>query len=173
MNKLLLALVFICSSCGMNKDPNQDFDNRVNEQSFVLAKQYNFQPLGIGGFNENGIKGYTYMFNFISNGDEISARKLLVSFVEDLVNNVNNLGDKLLSFKNFDIYIFFVSPGNLYPNTLDHGLAEVRLIKGDVGFAISKKGTLDLETIHMEPYTEAYEKVTGRKYHPSRVEANE
>ena len=115
---------------------------------------------------EGNIKGYSYALRSHQKIDVKDARVLIVKFVEELVERINNELKNPIEIKNLEIYIYFFDAERDRPYTQDIGLAIVTLIYEEVRFSVDRKGTFDLETIHVEPYAQAYEKVMGKKYEP-------
>ncbi len=160
-------LMSILSSCSQYSSEEKEYNDFVNCQAEYILKNHSFKLYSFGGFNSEGVKGYS--FSFISNEkvDENVARKLIVNLVEDVVANgnvcLNALGKSSKQRDQYEIAIVFFDKDTGVFYTINQSLAKVSYSDEYIRFVKNESDSSPLETIARESYQEAYEKVFGKQ----------
>lgn len=163
----ILVIFFLCASCDSYSENDKEYFSFTSHQINIIKEKYGLKLYSLGGFNEEGLKGYS--FGFISNEkvDIERARIQIVNVMEDLIKNGNlffkNLRKNELIRDQYDVSILYMDnvTGSFYPSEI--GLAEVSSYFGKIRYTIEPPSSTRLETLSTESYAEAYEKVTGKK----------
>lgn len=146
------------------------FDETIDNQVLVaysLANHYNLKINLYGKLYTEDSENFYFGYTVESTSDEATARNLLVNYTEDFLKGVNDLGEKI-TLKDVTVIISFMKENDRL-NTLDQGLAQLKLFKGMVAYVINIKGAPEPTTLSKEPYSEAYEKATGIKYQSNYI----
>lgn len=163
---IVLAVIF--SGCGFDEEVLNSESNMITEHINFISNKYLIHPFGRGGFNEDGLKGYSLTFESNERVDVVQARNLIVNMLEDIIKNNNGCQNTQcktkLSYRNFKVAVLFSDKNSQKFISDDLGIASVRVSQGNVYYSVDKRGNYQLETIFEEPYSEAYEKVTGKKF---------
>lgn len=164
----LLVLFVVFVSCSPYSESDREYMDFMEYQIRVIKDKYGLSLYSLGGFNEEGLKGYSLGFRSNAKMDVDLARAQIVNVMEDLFSNGNayfkNLGKNELVRNQYDVSIVYLDNSSGLFYTSDIGLAEVSSYFGKIRYIIEPPASNRLETLFMEPYSEAYEKVMGQKF---------
>lgn len=167
--KYIYLLLFLGSliSCSEYSKENREYHDFVNCQVEHIQKNHKLKLYGIGGFNDEGIEGYSFTFSLEAKVDKEYARELIVNLVEDLVSNgnacLNSLGKLPIIRSQYRIGIVFFNKSTGTFFSPDQGLAKVSYFDEKIRFVTNESEAAPLETLSIESYQDAYEKVFGKQ----------
>lgn len=160
-------LVLIFSACGSN--PNDEaYLKYTRNMAILIDSSYGLKVYGLGGFNDKGIKGYSFTFMTYKKMDIDQARILMVNVIEDILRTTNkdlrNLGKPELSLYYYEITIIFSDEKTKLSYSADESISTAIMIKKDISYYERNIDKPGFKEIYHEPYSEAYEKVFGKQF---------
>lgn len=172
MNKIvLIILTLLITSCMQDNSENKEYMKFVSQQTQFINKKYELLTFGLGGFNKEGLKGYSLDFISYKKTNLEQARNLIVNVIEDILKNGNEAlrkeGKMPLTLDHYELGIAIFDKDTQTFSEEDQGLAIVRFCNKKIYYSVNRQGSKkrqgfsQLDTIYSEPYQEAYEKVTN------------
>lgn len=155
------------SACGSN--PNDvAYLKYTRNMAMLIDSNYGLKVYGLGGFNDKGIKGYSFTFMTYKKMDIDQARILMVNVIEDILSATNkdlrNMGKPELSLDYYEITIIFSDEKTQLSYSSDQSLAMAMMIKRNIYYSARQDDKPGFKDIYREPYSDAYEEVFGKRF---------
>ncbi|MFV0339283.1 MAG: hypothetical protein ACK5MA_01440 [Parachlamydiaceae bacterium] len=145
--------------------------------AILIDSNYGLKVDGFGGFNENGLKGYSFSFITYKKMNVDEARVLMVNVLEDILSATNQDLDKFggnkLTIDNYEITLIFSNEKTKLSYSADQSLAMAMMINRKISYYERYTDQKGFKKIYHESYSDAYEEVFGKQWdeaaHPEKV----
>lgn len=167
-NVIMVSLLLILLGCKAENPAEAAYLSYVSRQEKYITSKYDLKPFGFGGFNRDGIKGYSFTFITHQRVDIESGRKLIVNVMEDILRETNDElikeSKQPLTLDHFSLAILFSDEKNHLLYVSEANLAMIDIVDRMVIYDVKLEEPIGLQQVFKEPYSNAYEKVTGERY---------